>query len=1018
MSIRGLIDKRETETKKDEEQEINTITDLINTEKDEEDNNIEKDFSNEKNDLVITETKDKTKIPTTNEVYLGRYYDIKNLRNNQILELDKLTDEKVKLDLTRPQIIVICGKIGSGKTYTAGIVIEEYLKNNRDMALIVLDIMGIYYSIKYPNIDREGADLWRDVPPFGFKDYVEVLVPEGDKDKYPKGTYDSTISLKPNQIKFDAWLELFQIKRTSPQGIVLEQIFRRLVLNNNNIDFSIDDLIGTLDSLETEAQMMNRSTFHKASATSIRGKLMAMQSWGIFSQEKGLEIRDIVKKGKCIVIDISNSEKSIGALLCSFIADRIYEERSKLAAQSSHERLGLEIEETTEYIPPVTLFLEEAHNYLPAKRGEENFNIQALRKYIKQGRSPGLSLFLVTQEPGDLDSKALKQIYGVIIGNLTHKEDFEKLRDMSPLVINKRWESLIRVLKPGQAVISFMGMNEPKVAQMRRRHSAHIARTETITDNKSSNEEILKIPQIKFEDLSKLSKLKELEKKLETIKKDKEELEKTIKEYKNENKNLKTQVDELLIKNEILNNQLNEKKEELNNFIKQFSTISENNSGIILGTFDEDVGYTAKYVKSNFYKDENSDFINKITKKGMGLGTNDGIFNFKFNDYKVYGERFEIENIKARGNKEIYCILIFTNKNNFNITEPIISDTINSLQNNITNYSIIDNLFNSLFNITSTNTETNSLELMNTIENLQNELENSKNKTLELEKKIELITKEKELLEKIKNKYEEQAKASISTNSEDISILKKTIEAKDKELESQSKIIIDFSNKINRYKELVKLLEQQIDELKQSSTPQEEVSIPEETKKIKKEQTKKQDIETKQEPKEQPVDKSIKNEIEIETKTEIETDNLDEIKKDKHKAKNFDDIFYKAKLDPIVKSIIKDIEKLDDICYVILSIIEAKSTTTTISEISAIIDNVTEYTLKKHINKHLNNEKKKLIKVYKKGRENRYSSNLVNYIKQKIKKSSLNIDTLTDTDINYIYDSVVSHLDLSIIFSN
>lgn len=1009
----------------DEEQSETNIEPLLDSERDKTDDiNIEDLIDSEKDETITSDDNNTTeikeeKMPKHQEVILGKYYDIDNRRNKGVLELDKITEEKVKLDLTKPQIHVICGKIGSGKTYSAGVIIEEYLKNNRDMALIVIDIMGIYYSLKFPNTSREGLDIWGDISPYGFKDQVEVLVPEGDLDKYAKGTYDNTIALKPNQLKFDAWLDLFQIQRTDPQGIVFEQVLRRLVVQEQVTDFSIDDLIHTLDTLEQEAQLTNTSTFHKASATSVRGKLIAMQSWGIFSQEKGLSIRDVVKKGKCIVIDISNSARSVGALLCSFLADRIYEERSKLASQASHKKIGIKVEQKTEYIPPVALFLEEAHNYLPAKSGGQKFNIKALRRYVKQGRSPGLSLYLVTQEPGDLDTKALKQLQGIIIGLLSHRDDFKNLKDISPFPIEGKWEALIRTLSPGQAIIAFTDQEKLRVAQIRRKHSIHVARTETVTDG-DSDTEVLDIPPIKLEDIPKLAKLNEIEKNIGKWKEKYETLQEEFQEFKN--RKYEEQIDNLIIKNKTLEEELTKKKEQikvLSNDIKKLGPkVPKVNSGIILGKFDETLGYTAEYVKDNNKSNLDSSLIKKIVKTGMGMGETNGIYTFSIPDYegKIWGERFEINNENLRGGNNIYSLILFTNQD-VEIENAVFEPTIKLLIENINDHKILNDLYNSFFE-QSSQSDINTQSLILEIENRDEKIEDISIKNKHLAEKIGVLEKERNVLQSIKEKYEQQIN-EVNLSNADTQLLKKTIEAKDTELEVQSRTVIDLSNKNKQYKKLVELQDQRIKELEKEIVSSDTKADTDKQSDIEQQKEEISDTDNKEEIKDLDVNiEIVSEESESEKDKQSEEDKFAVIEQIRLQKKfiNFDEAFYVQRIAPVTRRIIKKINKIknkDDICFSILSIIEGKADTVTTDELSELITNVTVETIRHHINKHLH--KKKMIRIYKTGRRNYYGSNMVNFIKQELKKD-LNLDVLTQDDIIQIYYKVRDVLDLSVGF--
>src|SRR3989344_507456 len=62
---------------------------------------------------------------------------------------------KILLDLVRPHVMLICGKRGTGKSYSLGVIVEEIAALpddlRKNLAVIIIDPMGIYWSMKSPN---------------------------------------------------------------------------------------------------------------------------------------------------------------------------------------------------------------------------------------------------------------------------------------------------------------------------------------------------------------------------------------------------------------------------------------------------------------------------------------------------------------------------------------------------------------------------------------------------------------------------------------------------------------------------------------------------------------------------------------------------------------------------------------------------------------------------------------------------------------------------------------------------
>ena len=62
---------------------------------------------------------------------------------------------KIRVDLSKPHLLLICGKRGGGKSYSMAVLIEEFARlpmhvRNR-VAVIVIDTVGIFWSLKIPN---------------------------------------------------------------------------------------------------------------------------------------------------------------------------------------------------------------------------------------------------------------------------------------------------------------------------------------------------------------------------------------------------------------------------------------------------------------------------------------------------------------------------------------------------------------------------------------------------------------------------------------------------------------------------------------------------------------------------------------------------------------------------------------------------------------------------------------------------------------------------------------------------
>src|SRR3990172_6523082 len=96
---------------------------------------------------------------------------------------------QVQMDVIRPHIVLVCGKRGSGKSYSGAVIAEEIVllpqEIKQNLSVIMIDTMGIFWSMKKPN-DKE-ADLLAE---WGLKPQptqaMRFYLPEGYVKEYEK----------------------------------------------------------------------------------------------------------------------------------------------------------------------------------------------------------------------------------------------------------------------------------------------------------------------------------------------------------------------------------------------------------------------------------------------------------------------------------------------------------------------------------------------------------------------------------------------------------------------------------------------------------------------------------------------------------------------------------------------------------------------------------------------------------------------------------------------------------------
>jgi len=334
---------------------------------------------------------------------------------------------RILMDISRSHVVLVAGKRGSGKSYTLGVLAEELANLPKEAAQnigsLIFDTMGIYWTMKYPNEkDKELLAEWKLKP----KELpIKVFVPFGHYEEYTqKGIpIDEPFALDASELTAEDWITTFGLDITSPVSVLIQRTLAEL---NETGNFTIEDVISNLEKEEKTTQEI------KNSAT---GLFEAAKTWGVFStgEQEPTQVKDLIFGGRTTVLDLSiyNSVGSfnIRALVISILSRKIFKQRMDARKKEEIESVsrGLDLLSNSEKkdYPLVWLFIDEVHEFLPLNK--DTVATDALVQLLREGRQPGISLVLATQQPGQIHRDVMTQSDIVISHRVTSKPDTEAL---------------------------------------------------------------------------------------------------------------------------------------------------------------------------------------------------------------------------------------------------------------------------------------------------------------------------------------------------------------------------------------------------------------------------------------------------------------------------------------------------------------------------------------------------------------------------------------------------------------
>lgn len=375
-------------------------------------------------------------------------------------ELD--SGEDVTINAEKARAVFACGKRGTGKSYSLGDVIEEVEKQLSDTVPLVVDPMGIYWTMGEENHRQEDL-LWDwGLQPQGYD--VTLLVPGDPAERYGQDILNEmerrrisveSLRLNPSDISPDGWCELFDLNINKPMGITLYRAVRSL--SEDTDFFDLQDLI---EEVEYDEKANERTV------DALINRLEMAKEWDIFSQQP-TDIWERLDSDCVNVLDISVLDPGrygLRNLVVYVLTKKIFDERS---AARRREELDLRSD-----VPKVWLFIDEAHNFVPS--GSSSLAKETLIRWIKEGRQPGLSLGIATQQPSAVSSEVLSQMDLILCHKITTRTDIQSLNELSQEYMGSQLKTYIKKIeKVGEAVCVDDERETVKQVKMRPRKSLH-----------------------------------------------------------------------------------------------------------------------------------------------------------------------------------------------------------------------------------------------------------------------------------------------------------------------------------------------------------------------------------------------------------------------------------------------------------------------------------------------------------------------------------------------------------------
>jgi len=370
-----------------------------------------------------------------------------------------------------PRNLGIFGTVGSGKTNTAQVLIEEAIAAG--WAVIILDVEGEYISMDKPNEEAQkrkslGAAMRRfGVSPKGVE-AIQVFHCPGTESKRPdarefcldfsrQSPYALIEIMGLNEAQETRFLELYEDcvdKIRHQSGRSKQSKWERL---SSETPAGLKSLPGlSLNFLMKELNVVferaDAAYGNKASWSKVRQLLEKIQRYQIFdSVDYVLDVNDLVRPGHLSVFDLSDATNvRVNNIVIAQILQEIF---SKKIGESD--------------APPTLVVIEEAHTFVSRDNVKMMESIvDMLREISRRGRKRWLGLCFISQQPAHLPNEIYELCNTKFVHQTTGKRNLDALHVSAGSVNEAVWGE-VPLLNQGQALIISPQFSHPVLCDMR-----------------------------------------------------------------------------------------------------------------------------------------------------------------------------------------------------------------------------------------------------------------------------------------------------------------------------------------------------------------------------------------------------------------------------------------------------------------------------------------------------------------------------------------------------------------------
>jgi DNA helicase HerA-like ATPase len=340
--------------------------------------------------------------------------------------------------------LAIIASTGSGKSYLAGVLLEELMQPHNRASILIMDPHGEYSTLQEMQNRPEFAQG-------DYKPQVRIIRPEDLRVRISSLTLGDLRYLLPNL--------------SEKMHYQLGRAFNHAQRSFGADRYTLEQLLAAVRDVQDGPRSEEEAGEDDPTTGGLVWRInSALKGSKIFNDFENMELGELFRPGLCTIVQLNEIDRREQQVIVATLLRRVYQARMDTAkGKLSRGDKG--------YLPfPVFCLLEEAHNYAPANADAVSSDV--LKTILSEGRKFGVSIGLISQRPGKLDSDVLSQCMTQCIMRITNPIDQNRIAESVESVGRDLLKELPSLSK-GQVIVSGASVNTPVMLKVRTRITTH-----------------------------------------------------------------------------------------------------------------------------------------------------------------------------------------------------------------------------------------------------------------------------------------------------------------------------------------------------------------------------------------------------------------------------------------------------------------------------------------------------------------------------------------------------------------